>query len=73
MVVEALGLKNVEYQFTGGEGGWPGDVPRFQLDTRKLKELGWQARRNSEEAVSVAIQQTLAQMTAGMAEEACKP
>jgi UDP-glucose 4-epimerase len=73
LVVEALGLKNVEYQFTGGESGWPGDVPRFQLDTRKLNELGWKARRNSEEAVRIAIQQMLAQMTAVVAEEACKP
>ena len=73
MVVEALGLKDVEYQFTGGEAGWPGDVPRFQLDTRKVNELGWKARRNSEEAVRIAIQQMLAQMTAVVAEEACKP
>jgi UDP-glucose 4-epimerase len=74
MVVEALGLKNVEYQFTGGgEGGWPGDVPRFELDTRKLNELGWRARRNSEEAVRIAIEQMLAQIAVVVAEEACKP
>jgi UDP-glucose 4-epimerase len=72
MVVEALGLKNVKYKFTGGEGGWPGDVPHFLLDTRKVNELGWKARRNSEEAVRIAIQQLLAQMAA-VAEEACKP
>jgi UDP-glucose 4-epimerase len=73
MVVEALGLKSVEYEFTGGEGGWPGDVPRFQLDTSKLNELGWKARHNSEEAVRISIRQLLAQMTAAAAEEACKP
>lgn len=69
MVVEAMGLKDVAYEFTGGEGGWPGDVPRFRLDVAKLNRLGWKARHNSEQAVRLAIQSTLAQMTA----ETCRP
>ena len=73
MVVEGLGLKNVEYRFTGGESGWPGDVPHFLLDTSKATKLGWKARHNSEEAVRIAIQQVLAQTTAVVAEEPCKP
>ena len=24
-----MGFRGVEYEYTGGEGGWPGDVPRF--------------------------------------------
>ena len=60
MVVEAMGLENVRYEFTGGEGGWPGDVPRFVLDVRAINRLGWRARRNSEEAVALAIRSTLA-------------
>jgi len=63
MVVEAMGLRDVAYEFTGGEGGWPGDVPRFRLDVTKLNRLGWKARHNSVEAVRIAIQSTLAQMT----------
>ena len=39
------------YEFTGGEGGWPGDVPRFRLDVSAINRLGWRARYNSEEAV----------------------
>jgi UDP-glucose 4-epimerase len=70
MVVEAMGLTNVEYEYTGGEGGWPGDVPRFRLDPSKLNRLGWRARRNSEEAVRIAIQNTIAVLAA---EPACKP
>lgn len=60
MVVEELGLSHVEYEFTGGEGGWPGDVPRFRLDPSKLNRLGWTARHNSEEAVRIAIRATIA-------------
>ena len=70
MVVEALGLSGVEYEYTGGEGGWPGDVPRFRLDPSKLNQLGWTARRNSEEAVRIAIQATIAAMPQ---QAACKP
>jgi UDP-glucose 4-epimerase len=68
LVVEAMGLSDVKYEFTGGEGGWPGDVPRFRLDVGKLNRLGWKAKHNSEQAVSIAIRSTLAQMTT----ELCK-
>jgi UDP-glucose 4-epimerase len=55
LVAAAMGLRNVEYAHTGTEGGWPGDVPRFRLDVTALNRLGWKARHNSEEAVSIAI------------------
>jgi UDP-glucose 4-epimerase len=60
MVVEAMGLENVRYEFTGGEGGWPGDVPRYVLDVTAINRLGWRARRTSEEAMALAIRSTLA-------------
>jgi UDP-glucose 4-epimerase len=67
MVVEAMGISNVEYRFSGGEGGWPGDVPRFTLDVLALNQLGWKASRTSEQAVAIAIQHVLDAQTA------CKP
>jgi UDP-glucose 4-epimerase len=60
LVVEAMGLRNVEYTYTGTEGGWPGDVPRFRLDVSALNRLGWKARHNSEQAVAIAIGAMLA-------------
>lgn len=59
LVVQAMGLEQVEYAYTGGEGGWPGDVPRFRLDVSAINRLGWKARLNSEQAVQQAIQSTL--------------
>jgi len=59
MVAEAMGFHGVEFSYTGGEGGWPGDVPRFRLDVSALRRLGWQARHNSEQAVAQAIQAIL--------------
>jgi UDP-glucose 4-epimerase len=60
LVVRAMGLSGVRYEFTGGEGGWPGDVPRFRLDVTAINRLGWKARRSSREAVSGAIHSLLA-------------
>jgi UDP-glucose 4-epimerase len=55
MVVEEMGLHNVAFRYTGGERGWKGDVPRFQLDATKINTLGWKARLTSDEAVRKAI------------------
>ncbi|MGB9714715.1 MAG: NAD-dependent epimerase/dehydratase family protein, partial [Candidatus Bathyarchaeales archaeon] len=41
LVASLLGLENVEYEFTGGKIGWPGDVPLMLLSIEKLKSLGW--------------------------------
>ncbi|OGH88675.1 MAG: UDP-glucose 4-epimerase [Candidatus Magasanikbacteria bacterium RIFOXYC2_FULL_42_28] len=44
IVVEAMGLKNVEIKFSGGVRGWPGDVHTVRLDVSKLKDLGWKPK-----------------------------
>ena len=64
LVVRAMGLTGVAYEFTGGEGGWPGDVPRFRLDVGAINRLGWRAKLNSEQAVERAIQSTLRMLQA---------
>ena len=62
MVVAEMGLDRVRFEYTGGEGGWPGDIPRFVLDVTAINRLGWRARHTSEEAVAQAIRATLAQI-----------
>jgi UDP-glucose 4-epimerase len=54
IVTEAMGLKNVQYRFTGGELGWVGDVPKMQLSIDRLKALGWKPQRGSRESVRIA-------------------
>ncbi len=61
MVAEVMGLKDVRFEYTGTEGGWPGDVPRFILDVSAINRLGWKARYNSEQSVAMAIQAMLGQ------------
>jgi len=59
MVVEEMKLSNVKFCYTGGKRGWAGDVPRFQLATEKMRNLGWEAKFPSNEAVRKAIRETL--------------
>ena len=61
LVCEAMHLDDVQFAYTGGEGGWPGDVPRFVLDVTAMKRLGWQARYSSRDAIELAIRSTLAE------------
>jgi len=76
MVAGAMGLSGVALEYTGGEGGWLGDVPRFRLDVSAINGLGWRARYNSEEAVALAIDASLpgrACQGTNLREAACKP
>ncbi|MDR1515493.1 MAG: NAD-dependent epimerase/dehydratase family protein [Synergistaceae bacterium] len=59
IVCEEMGLDNVEYRFTGGAAGWPGDVPKFQYDLSKIHALGWRAKHTSDEAVRLAARLSL--------------
>lgn len=59
IVVEEVGLKNVTFKFTGGDRGWPGDVPTVHYDLEKMRKLGWQARYSSDEAVRLATRRLL--------------
>lgn len=62
LVVETMGLSDVQFTYTGTEGGWAGDVPRFKLDVSAINALGWKAQHDSEHAIRYAIDSTLAAM-----------
>jgi UDP-glucose 4-epimerase len=59
LIVEAMGLKDVEFKFTGGARGWTGDIPKMLLDTNKIQALGWSSQLNSEGAIRQAIKDFL--------------
>ena len=59
IVADEIGLKNVNFRYTGGDRGWTGDVPRFMLDITKIKRLGWAPRHSSEEAIRNATRSLL--------------
>jgi UDP-glucose 4-epimerase len=55
MVVAEMRLTNVRFRYTGGNRGWPGDVPQVRFDTSKMERLGWRPKYTSDEAVHQAI------------------
>lgn len=59
IVCEEMELTDVKYEYTGGEGGWKGDVPRFRYCMDKIHAAGWRARFSSDEAVRMTVQSVL--------------
>jgi UDP-glucose 4-epimerase len=57
IVCTVLGLEGVERSYAGGERGWPGDVPRVNLDPGRLASLGWRAKLSSAQAVERAARE----------------
>jgi UDP-glucose 4-epimerase len=65
LVCERMGLKAVQYDFTGGSRGWKADVPIYRLNTEKIRARGWSNKRNSMQAATAAIDSMIADIRAG--------
>ena len=59
IVVKAMRLSGVNFNYTGGSRGWRGDVPQVRFDTSKMERLGWRPKFSSDEAVERAIKDIL--------------
>jgi len=62
VVSSAMGL-DPEYEYTGGDRGWVGDVPRMRLSIEKLSALGYEPDMSSDEAVERATAEMLEERT----------
>lgn len=54
-IIREMGLNGVKLCYTGGDRGWPGDVPQVRFDVTKINRLGWKAKLSSDEAVLKTI------------------
>lgn len=52
-------MENVGYSYSGGTGGWVGDVPEYRYDISKINRLGWKAEKSSDEAVRLGVRAAL--------------
>ena len=59
LVADELGVRNVRLEPAGGSRGWPGDSPLVQLDTGRMKALGWKPTR----AIPDGIRETVRSLT----------
>ena len=55
LCVAASPYPKAEIRYTGGERGWPGDVPQSRLKPDKLAALGFRVRHTSDQAVEMAV------------------
>jgi UDP-glucose 4-epimerase len=56
IVLAATDRAGAKIRYTGGDRGWPGDVPKFRYDTSRLQALGWKPERHSTDAVRHAVE-----------------
>jgi UDP-glucose 4-epimerase len=59
VVADEMKLKNVAFEYTGGDRGWKGDVPFMTLSIEKLKALGWKPEHDSGESVRMCVKELL--------------
>jgi UDP-glucose 4-epimerase len=61
MACAACGLdpNRVPYDYSGGDRGWKGDVPKIFFDVSKVKAQGWKAMRSSRQAMEASLEAML--------------
>jgi len=53
--VAGLNPDSVVFEYTGGDRGWKGDVPKVLFDVSKIKKHGWSSRFSSKQAIERSI------------------
>ncbi|WP_423751291.1 NAD-dependent epimerase/dehydratase family protein [Salinirarus marinus] len=61
IVSDEMGV-DPDYEFTGGDRGWTGDVPKMRLSVEKLSALEWEPPASSDDAVRRATRQLVAEL-----------
>ena len=61
IVSDELGI-DPDYEYTGGDRGWTGDVPKMRLSIEKLNAIGWTPEYGSDAAVRVATRELIDDM-----------
>jgi UDP-glucose 4-epimerase len=51
IVVEVTGCHDARIEYTGGDRGWAGDIPKARLAIERMLESGFDVRMNSEDAI----------------------
>ena len=67
LAAECAGLdpQQVEFEYTGGDRGWKGDVPIVRLNTDRIRQLGWLCGSGSLQALRDSMLAMLPDLQAG--------
>ena len=55
IVCDVTKHKNALIKYTGGRGGWKGDVPVFSYNLNRIHSTGWKPKMESTQAVKAAV------------------
>jgi len=59
IIVEEMGLKDVNFKYTGGTRGWLGDAPYVRYNVDKMKKLGWVTSHTSADVIRIATRRLM--------------
>jgi len=67
LAVECAGLnpRDVEFEYTGGNRGWKGDIPIVRLNTDRIRSIGWTCGSGTREALRDSMLAMLPDIQAG--------
>lgn len=59
-------VKKVQFEFTGGNRGWRGDVPIVRLNTNRIRSIGWMCAKQTRAAMNWSMNALLAEERNGL-------
>jgi UDP-glucose 4-epimerase len=59
IVINKTDCKGINISYSGGDRGWIGDVPKFNYETSKINDLGWEPTMSSDEAVNLSVEKEI--------------
>ena len=62
LAVDVAGLPagSTQFEYTGGDRGWKGDVPVVRINTDRIRALGWKNERTGRRALRASMESILA-------------
>ncbi len=67
LAVDVVGLPagSTQFEYSGGDRGWKGDVPVVRINTDRIRALGWKNERTGPQALRASMESMLADARAG--------
>ena len=61
LAVDIAGLPagGTQFEYTGGDRGWKGDMPVVRLNTDRIRALGWKNQRTARQALRASMESVL--------------
>ena len=67
LAVDVVGLPagSTQFEYSGGDRGWKGDVPVVRVNTDRIRALGWKNERTGPQALRASMESMLVDARAG--------